>query len=406
MAEYNPILLMLGIFSFMLLVLFFHLAFSSDKCSFLNCNENIRPSSVDKITFNQELLQSAIEVVFPRESILKMQIMFPTALWISESKEFLVIVRVFINERKSFLYGSLFDKDWKQITIASQFQSLNLPGPVEIEVPDYKLKYSGPEDARLFQIESGEIYCIFNMIDEDKKRKMHLLALKDLRVQKLFLTNYYESSTPSIGPPSIPAAEKNWAPLIDHNSMNFVYNFAEFQVAKCKSLANCSLVHGAFDKTLGLIKGGTPFVRFQKSSNYFFGLTYTHFHHSKLPFKCIIYRPTLTVLYKGSGSGEFQYVYASDPLELRRKPFSLAFPGERLEICNNFRIMIACSIAQWNYEEDEAVVTLNINDEVPIVTVLRGIRPMVEAIIHYSTNQILAFNSKCPDRLAVRHFKL
>lgn len=406
--ENNPNIFVFAMFSLVALALclrFVHFSATFEECSFLDCNQNIRVLALGKIIFDGALLDSAVRNVFPKEPVLKTQVMFPAALWLPETNQFLVVVRVFVNDYKSFLYGSMFSKEWNQITTTSRFQSLSLPGALKVTVPNYKIKYSGPEDARLFRLEGGEIYCIFNMLDGDEKRKMHLLALKDSRMKTLFLTNYYEASLPGTGLPVVPKAEKNWAPHVDHNSMNFIYNFADFQVASCRNQANCSLIHGAFSQKLGLTKGGTPFIRFQESK-YFFALTYTHFNAKKLSFRCVVYRPTLTVLHKGLGSGEFRHVYTSEPLELEGKPFELASSGEQLKICGNSRIMIACSIASWNFDKDEATVTLNIGDKVPVVAVLKGMRPVIEKIIHFDQNQMLLFDSKCPDKLAAHHFNL
>jgi len=48
-----------------------------------------------------------------------------------------------------------------------------VPGIIPIDVFDYNIENSGPEDPRIFSF-SNEIYVIYNMIDIDGKRKMFL----------------------------------------------------------------------------------------------------------------------------------------------------------------------------------------------------------------------------------------
>ena len=382
------------------------------ECSQLNVNETIKVADVKKLEINQIHLKKTIKEIFPGDRYFSIQTMFPSALWIPELGNFLVVVRIFINGRKSFVYCSLFDKEWNQVLEESEFQSTKLPTSLPIQVSNYAAEYSGPEDSRLFRLSNGDTYCIFNMLDFDHKRKMFLFSFKTSHLFPLFLTNYYESnnddltigSSTEISPiAKVPIAEKNWAPLIINDSLNFVYSFGEFQVVSCKTLKSCSIVHGKYNPMPGMIKGGSPFVQFL-STNYYFSFTYTHFYMNEQDQSCIVYRPTLSVVYKGSESGSFEYVYTSEPMELNGKPFALINESQDPSLCGNTRIMMIGSVAFWDSKKDIAILTLNMNDNSPLVATVSGVSKIVSRVISKHQNQRLSFNSKCAEQLALYHF--
>jgi hypothetical protein len=367
-------------------------------CTILNANKQVKLVSFDKLEFDQKQIEQYAKNLFPSEVKYtfpnSLQLMFPSAIWLAEENAFLVVVRVVVGMQKSFAYTALFDSKWKQIKEKKKIGKITLPSALQIPVADYSLHFAGPEDSRIFRAPDNSIMCIFNMLDADKKRKMFLFSFENGKTQTLQVEEYKKNG-------GIPSAEKNWTPLVieGEKSLYFVYNFKNAQVLRCKE-SKCSLATGEFDSIPGLIKGGTPFYRFHQS-DYYFSLTYTHHNYDKSNPLCIVYRPTITIV-KAERPFKFSYIYNSEPMEFGHQVFGLA--SAKGNLCGDSRILTVGSVAWMDLAKDQSVLTVNVNDNEPLLVTISGLERFIARVVYAYEHQFLKFSLSCAESLAVAHF--
>jgi hypothetical protein len=403
---------------FHLVFLFTTNKYKEYRCSFLNVNSSIRLQNAQRIHFNIKNIKKSLRNFSELDITLQIkqfQVMFPSAVWLSDMSAFLVIARIFVNYQQSVVYCSLFDSNWKQIEKPTNVQSLTLPTILPIPVNSYLEESAGPEDARIFRMPNGDICCIFNMKDTDNKRKMFLFSFKSSLVSKFKLSTYREfNQTQKKFIERIPDSEKNWTPLIVNSNFFLVYNFKNFQIIECSTIkvptSSCTLKTGQYDPEPALIRGGTPFLKF-RNTNYYFSFSYAHLNHRAENDKheCAVYRPTLSVVYASPVNSSLMYVYNSEPIEFEGKLFLSPITDtqtlEDADICGVGRIMTLGSIAHWDPYNDVAQLTVNIHDTFPAVIQVKGIEKFISNVIYAKENNLLSFHRKCPELLALHHFK-
>ncbi|CAG9316186.1 unnamed protein product [Blepharisma stoltei] len=329
----------------------------------------------------------------------KLQIMFPSAIWLPEKEKFLTIVRLRINQRISVLYASFYDSDWNEVNTEEMIGVTLVPGILIIEIPESEIWNSGPEDPRIFKA-GNEIYVAYNMLDIDRKRKMWLYKFSNgfsyplsMKIHKVL--KFYN--------------EKNWTPfIIDNEHLYFIYNYKNFQVIDCTDLTQpCTEISGKYFRFPGGLRGGSPYTQF-RSTNYYISFAYTHIEYSKSSHHCSIYRPALTISKVSKNPLKFDLVYTSEPLDFKGKlfiePITRIKSFEDINLCGDGRIMMALSISRWNYNKDIVDITFSLNDTISVAAEVSGLTKLVDEIIWWYEYKRLPKDNKCAERLAYIHF--
>mmetsp|Transcript_18149 Transcript_18149/g.18143 ORF Transcript_18149/g.18143 Transcript_18149/m.18143 type:complete len:265 (+) Transcript_18149:479-1273(+) len=238
------------------------------------------------------------------------------------------------------------------------------------------------------------------MIDVDLRRKMFLYRFETGETWPLEIIEHTWGTA---------YAEKNWTPLIvDDEHLYFVYNHKNFQILDCtysqKEL--CKRVSGEPYSLPAGLRGGSPYVRFG-SSNYFVSLGYSHLKYKKGIDCCVFYRPTLTIAAIGKNPDKFDLIFQSEPIDFQTlliEPFTQYNSTEHIKICDSGRIMMALSIANWDYDDDVVDITLNLNDAVALAAKVTGLTDLVLDVINMHEKGSLYGGDDCVEKLVYRHF--
>lgn len=364
-------------------------------------------SQIDSLVHSSDYIQmtKAPHRLFPNVSALEeylpveyrngsYKVMFATSLWLEESKVYLSVVRLYRHNLDSFAIATLHSEDWEEEKTKRLIGSVLVPGVLPIAVPKTKRKVMvGPEDCRLFR-RGDEFFCIFNMIDTDKKRKMWLFSFATGRSQRLQLSAYNGK---------IPKAEKNWTPILDENFLRVVYNHRDLQICSCpipssEETVTCELVQGRYNHIPGALRGGSPYIRYQ-DTEYFFSFAYVHVHHPKHPL-LEAYRPTISILRKKS-QDSFSLIHTASILN-----FGNPFFTPNSSVHEDGRILTPASISRVDFDKDLLTVTINVFDESCFAIQLGGVSAYLGQIIKKDKDGSLYYEDKGFAEASVRRYFL
>ncbi|RKP19026.1 hypothetical protein ROZALSC1DRAFT_29336, partial [Rozella allomycis CSF55] len=188
----------------------------------------------------------------------------------------------------------------------------------------------GPEDPRLFMDPTGIPYVVFNMDPGLGHRRMFMLNLATKKIVALRIINRKQEEW-----------EKNWAPLISEGNLYFVQQLNPL--------------------TIGILRGGTPFVKLaavDENEDYYVSLARSNVKC----FSCAhsIYRPHFFIIKKKAM--QFTTLFVSNVVSFSGLVFNETVPNQVYNsdlICKYKRIMIPYSLSFVN---DDAIVSVAIQD--------------------------------------------
>jgi hypothetical protein len=284
------------------------------------------------------------------------------------------------NPDKSYLYvealTSSYHRTYYNLSSKNK-KNIRIPSILEVTQPEINACCLGPEDSRIVLNDNNDLLFTFNMLDQDKRRKIWLYNL---------FTGY---QTPlSIGNRPPLDMEKNWTPFVKNNKLHFVYSYKPLQILQCPTEnGECefiSEVHTGQD--IGSLRGGTQLVKF-RDTDYFVGIARTTVSCSK----CTrFYRPHIVVL--STISERFHLVYVSEPLMLDNIPLFASFSMSQKKNLPDFcygiiRIMTPGSIINWEWANDKIFFTISVNDKRSFIVSIIGIGKLIERIISAVDNE-------------------
>ncbi|CAG9329252.1 unnamed protein product [Blepharisma stoltei] len=328
------------------------------------------------------------------------KMMNPSAIWLNDKQMFLAVARINVNKNKSFLYSSWYDSNWNEVITEDFVGNTSVPGILPIEIPSLYLLNAGPEDPRIFWAFKNQLFVAFNMYDYDERRKMWVYNFNTTEfypfsILEHMLRGYY--------------GEKNWTPLIvDDEHLYFVYNYKDFQLIDCAEKGkNCLWINGVWDRVPEGLKGGSPYMQY-KNTSYYVNLGYSHVFVSQNNITCEIYRPCLTLVRKNEDAPFLELIYTSEPMDFANqlflKPLTRYASVDEIDICGDARIMMALSIARWDYENDIVDMTININDTIPLALKVSGVGDVIDEVIMWDGLGKLPKENNCAERLLFLEF--
>lgn len=339
-----------------------------------------------------------------------------SSVWLPKQQVFFSVTRVIFTPvgttiiKMSFLRGQLFDRDWNPLinyTLTWGDKQFTFPLVFNISAP-WKVdgSYYGPEDPRVIleDVDGAEPVIVFNMISPESNWKRAMYVFRPFSTYSTILT---------IGDKPRQESEKNWAPFfvseqIDQGRLRglaasrdwrkpsdyiyFLYGFKPLRILKCHlHCGDCELV---FDQTItekspialhehgGSLRGGTNFVPIPLLSTWGkFSNTqiYVAFSRTNIPGFCggSFYRPELTIMIR-QGT-HFHLAYTSESLEFGNSLVDLGLADDR---CGKGRILIPNSIAQWDVEggQDVMTVTFSVDDKTVQVARIHGMLGLVQRL--------------------------
>lgn len=322
----------------------------------------------------------------------KFFIMSVSALWLPELQKYLAVGRMHQMYRASAIYATMFDADWQEVRDPVSFGSISTPCILDIPVRRYEGIYVGPEEPRLARDEKNEVYLFYNQLDADERRKMFSLSIqsgsirtyyldrsftpKDSRQQEIRLSELDLEDTPAAPfEVNIPATEKGWTPMFAQGRLLMVYNHLNFQLYDCTDPEHpCKHVQGAYDPSMGALKGCTPYVRFRES-NFLFGIGYTHLSHNDQEHS---YRPCLILIFAPDINDPSTYQLVDCGKVITFSNFLSHSPhGDG----GYTSALIVPSIARIDHEADVAVVTVGKKGRENFAVKIKGMLSYVERTI-------------------------
>jgi hypothetical protein len=248
---------------------------------------------------------------------------------------------------------------------------IKLPSILNITQPEIDECCLGPEDPRIVLDENNQLFFTFNMIDEDRRRKIWLYDIfTDYQVPFSIQNNQFSE------------VEKNWTPFVKNNKLYFIYSYKPLKILQCPTKKGvCEFISSIENSDqIGSLRGGTQLVKF-RDSDYFVGIARTTISCHKCQ---RFYRPHLVVL--STTSGKFHLTYVSEPLMLDDIPmFASYFMSQNRnsqDFCDNIiRIMTPGSIIDWKWPDDKLTFTISINDKRSFIVSVIGIGKVVQNII-------------------------
>ncbi|EXJ86729.1 hypothetical protein A1O3_03683 [Capronia epimyces CBS 606.96] len=341
-----------------------------------------------------------------------------SSVWLPEHNVYLSVTRVIFCPSRtrsvpkmSFLRGQLFNADWEHLdnyNLTWGGKEFNFPLVFDIPVnwdPDGSLY--GPEDPRIIledNVEGAEPVIIFNMIGKpsDWKRAMYifrpfsnystLLTVRNTERQWTeknwapFFVPQYEQATPSRvhlpGHAGQPARVAN-------EYIHFVYSFKPLRILKCH--LRCGDCEFAYEQSVpegfltqhhedgGSLRGGTNFVPVPLPASMHVDpkvQVYAAFPRTNIERHCdgSFYRPEFVVMIKIED--QFHLAFASESLDFGNAIIELGPDDDR---CGKGRILIPNSVAQWDTNDGQDVmsVTFSVNDETVQVARVQGLLTFV-----------------------------
>lgn len=346
-----------------------------------------------------------------------------SSVWLSEKRVFLAVTRVIFYDRGvkqwpiiSFLRAQIYDEDWNELknhTIEWHGKSMAFPTILNIPAP-YKEGgcFYGPEDPRVVieSVKDAEPIIVFNMMIDTEDVTMAMYMFRPF-------SNHF-SVFSIAGQKSRSEAEKNWMPFFHRDTeliaqeaqhepsqyLHFVQYFEPLRILKCHLVHGwCEIVHeqeisgkssgqhNAIEKpilvdsmgrisieTKNRISGGTNFVPL--SLDAVPGMhAYIGFPRSHIESGCAdgaMYRPGLAILI-AYGESYFHLRYMSDSIDFGTSAIDMA---ARSDPCGESRILIANSIARWDRDmkQDIMTVAFTVDDSTTQVLRLHGIWDFVQ----------------------------
>lgn len=333
-----------------------------------------------------------------------------SSVWLPKHNVFLAVTRVSFYTRGipwwpviSFLRGQIYDEDWLEIknyTINWQGTETTFPTIFEIPAPyEQGGSFYGPEDPRIIieeGIDDAEPVVIYNLLSDlkEKCRTMHVW-LPFSKFSTMLSIN---------GQQDRPHAEKNWAPFfydlepsdqrLPNQYLHFVYNLKPLKILKCHLrqglcdfVYNQTVSHEQDAKYQIRMSGGTNFFQIPVDSTVgtraYVGFPRTHCGFCGAG---AMYRPELMVLVASNGS-HFYIGYLSQEIDFGS---AVLTPQARIDPCGDGRILIVNSIARWDRDNRQDIMTLLLSVADSTVQMLRvhGVLAYVNGLIHLNNSQM------------------
>ncbi|KAI0426885.1 hypothetical protein F5Y09DRAFT_317730 [Xylaria sp. FL1042] len=302
----------------------------------------------------------------------------------------------------SFLRGRIFDENWvEKRNYTLNWQGIYITFPTIFDVPTpYEVGggFYGPEDPRLIieeGVEDAEPVVVYNLFADmiEKTRSMHIFRP---------FSNFSTILTIN-GQGKRKPAEKNWAPFfydptpsnqgLPNEYLHFVYDFRPFSILKCHlGQGLCNLVYqqnvtkaqdARFPNIRGWMSGGTNLVQvpLDPLDSAVGTSAYVGFPRSHMNCGCATgatYRPELLVMLASNGS-HFSIDHMSEPIDFGS---AVLTPQARMDPCGEGRILIAGSVASWDRDDGQDVMTLflSVADAVVHVIRVRGVLAYVNGL--------------------------
>ncbi|KAI0810451.1 hypothetical protein GGR55DRAFT_646746 [Xylaria sp. FL0064] len=317
-----------------------------------------------------------------------------SSIWLQKYNVFLVVTRaIFYSKgvkqwpRISFLRGRVYDKDWvekKNYTI--NWQGIDVTFPTVFKVPTpYEIGgcFYGPEDPRI-TIEEGvddaEPVVVYNLLSDTKEKTRTMHVFRPFSNFSIMLT---------INDKERKHSEKNWAPFfynptpskhrLPSQHIHFLYNFRPLVILKCHlERGLCDFVYdqkiskeqdARWSGVKGWMTGGTNLVPVPLDSGV--GTSaYLGFPRSHMNAGCgagSSYRPELMVLV-ASNRTHFHIDHLSEWIDFGS---AVLTPQAQIDPCGEGRILMASSIARWDRDHGQDVMTLFLSLADAAVRVLR-----------------------------------
>lgn len=347
-----------------------------------------------------------------------------SSVWLPEHNVYLSVTRVIFCPSRtrsvpkmSFLRGQLFNADWEHLDNYNlTWGGKEYTFPLVFDIPanyDPNGSLYGPEDPRIIledNVEGAEPVIIFNMIGEpsDWKRAMYifrpfsnystLLTIKGVErawTEKNwapFFVPQYEKTTPSRV--HLPGRE----PIrVANDYIHFLYSFKPLRILKCHlRCGDCEFDYqqevpeGFMTKHKedgGSLRGGTNFVPVPLPASMHVDpkvQVYAAFPRTNIEGRCdgSFYRPEFVVMIKIED--QYHLAFASESLDFGNAIVELGPEDDR---CGNGRILIPNSVAQWdtNNGQDVMSVTFSVNDETVQVARVQGLLKFVRNLPQFKS---------------------
>lgn len=388
-----------------------HLNYSSQisPCTYLNINKHVKVHEnegniqIKRISFKIRHIKKEMEIylgAINRPLSKCLQIFVVSSVYDRVKKMYFVITRLRYKRRPnkftSFIYASYFDRNFTQILTNDTFQLVKTPGIIPIPVHDRLRDETGPEDPRIFTLPNNDHIILFNMADKHKLRLMHLFNLKTLKMEKLWLHDYWKDKT-SKQKSSMKYIEKNWVPIVLKERVYFIYNFKKLQIAECNK-SNCSLVVGKLDNQLGYLKGGSGFYRFN-NSNFYFSFGYSHMPKH-------VYRPNLVVIHATDNDpSSIRIVYVSEHLEFEKILYKALKDKDKSDRSCKQDLVNIFSISWIDYEKDVAELTVNVCEYYAFSVRISGLVKFLNFITVIHSFEPLRSNIRCSEIYADNYIR-
>ncbi|KAI0976657.1 hypothetical protein F4678DRAFT_414023 [Xylaria arbuscula] len=300
----------------------------------------------------------------------------------------------------SFLRARIYDEDWsemKNYTIHWKGRDVKFPTIFRVPAPfEMGGGFYGPEDPRIIieeGVDDAEPVIVHNMLSDIKRaaRTMHILRPF---TNSSILLNITEQHDP-------PLSEKNWAPFyynpnpstqrLPSQYLHFIYDFKPLQIIKCHlGRGHCKFVYkqsvseeqyAKYKDARGRMNGGTNLISIPLN-NTAGKMAYVGFPRTHMDAGCLMgasYRPELMVMVAVSGSS-FYIDYLSQWTDFGS---AVLPPQVQIDPCGDGRIMMASSIARWDTDNGQDVMTLFLSLADAMVQVLRvhGVLAYVDGLM-------------------------
>ncbi|CAG9320263.1 unnamed protein product [Blepharisma stoltei] len=318
---------------------------------------------------------------------------FPTALWLPEKQLYLAAARLTIFDWFSFVYVTFFDEDWNEIRETDYIGKTKVPSVITLGEMKQAMWW-GPEDPRIFQAFSSEIFFISTLLEGEPNfnRQINLYQFSTATHRKLELEEHIGKSY---------RVEKNWSPLIvDDKHLYFLYKYEGIQIIDCTEESQpCKRISGS-DKPLSRTHGSSPYVKFL-NTNYFVSFAWTNIVFTKPH-----YRPSLSIIEVLDEGKEFRLIYTSEPLHFTSTAISDP-KSLKTKLSNNDlrRVLMITSIARWDFESGVTDINLSIDDDMAVAARVSGLTDFVHYIINVYEYGRLPDENSCAEKTAKDYYR-
>lgn len=334
-----------------------------------------------------------------------------SSIWLEQHNVFLSVTRVVFYNRGvlhwpiiSFLRGQVYDQDWNELRDhAIEWNGKKIMYPTTYQIPtlfEVGGCFYGPEDPRIIieeGVEGAEPVVAYNMLDNLGRVSRSMYIFRPFSESNTILTINGQAERAE--------AEKNWAPFFydpepqtpahqrrPNTHIHFIHKFKPLRILKCK-LADglCDWVYGQdmsreqntrHNDGMGRMSGGTNLVpipiKSATGTTAFVGFPRTHIKAGCL--NEAMYRPEMMVMTASNGS-HFHLDFLSDSIDFGTAVLS---PQAQIDPCGQGRIIIVNSVARWDRDDGQDIMTISLSVADSTVQILRvhGVLAFIKQLSH------------------------